>query len=242
MKLSLSIFYRLGLRSLTPSKSLIPLSLMSLISLGGVNWLVISTITPKVAQAYTAQTEVTLTAQPGESFQTLVQRAEAVARAATQRLFDRDISVTDVDITILGQNDGQIVPLLNVEVSRQAWRTQPEVSYWATYFTNASTLLQFGQTTTVESQPTAPSTIPTQTPAAFDADDPEVQTTPANVDLGIEVIEGDRVDVREELETETLEEEVEEELETETLEEEAEEELETETLGDELGLEAEPIE
>lgn len=226
MKLNLKIFHRLRLHLFIVPKSLAPLGLMTILGLGGVNWLVISYLTPQVAQAHTAQTEVTLSVQPEESFQTLVQRAEAVARAATQRLFDRDILITDVEVTVLGQNDGQIVPLLKVEVSRQAWRTQPEASHWATYFTNASNLLQFGQTTAVDAQPPAPSPAQTQTQSQFETeDDTEELPTPPNTELlepGVGVTENDTETPEDELETESLDEEAEDELETETLREEIE--------------------
>lgn len=152
MKLNLKLFHRLHSQISAPGQSLASVGLMTLLGLSGVNWLILSPLTPQSAQAYTARTEITLTAQPGESFQTLVRRAEAVARAATQRLFDRDILVTDVAVTILGQNDGQVVPILSVDVSRQGWRAEPEASRWATYFRSASSLLEFRETPTVEAQ------------------------------------------------------------------------------------------
>jgi hypothetical protein len=184
MKLNLSVFHRLRSKIAAPTQSLAPVGLMTLLGLSGVNWLVLSSLTAQVAQAYTARTEITLTAQPGESFPTLVRRAETVARAATQRLFDRDILVTDVAVTLLGQNDGQIVPLLSVDVSRQAWRAQPEANRWATYFRNASTLLGFGQTTT-----TAESTPPTLTQPQVNGEDSTGGQPPAaDIDLETEIL------------------------------------------------------
>src|SRR4028119_1780266 len=89
-------------------KQLASLSLLTVLSLTGISWLLGVAVAPESAQAYTSAVNVSLSRQPGESYQSFVRRAEAVARAAAQRSFDRDILVTEVAVTIKGENDGGI--------------------------------------------------------------------------------------------------------------------------------------
>src|SRR5919199_122963 len=122
-------------------KPILSVSLLSVLSFGGISWLTLAAIAPHRAQAYTANVSVSLNRQPNETFQSFMRRAESVARAAAQRSFDRDILVTDVAVTIVGQNDGAIVPLLSLKVSRQAWKSRPDPQRWASYFPNTQLLL-----------------------------------------------------------------------------------------------------
>jgi hypothetical protein len=122
-------------------KPILSVSLLSVLSFGGISWLTLAAIAPQSAQAYTANVSVSLNRQPNENFQSFMRRAESVARAAAQRSFDRDILVTDVAVTVLGQNDGAIVPLLSLKVSRQAWKSRPDPQRWASYFPNTQLLL-----------------------------------------------------------------------------------------------------
>jgi hypothetical protein len=115
----------------------------TVLGLAGVSWLVASTVAPQAAIAYTARTSIPLVRQGDESFETFLRRAEAIARAATQRTFDSDILATNVSITILGQNSGAVLPVLVLNVSRPDWRKQPDPQRWARYFPNASILLGF---------------------------------------------------------------------------------------------------
>jgi hypothetical protein len=133
-------------RSIT-QKQVASLSLFTVLSLTGISWMIGVAIAPQSAQAYTSAVNVSLSRQPGESYQSFVRRAEAVARAAAQRSFDRDILVTEVAVTITGQNDGAIAPILSLEVTRQSWRSRPDPQRWATYFPNTQSLLRFNQTT-----------------------------------------------------------------------------------------------
>jgi hypothetical protein len=91
-------------------------------------------VMPPVAQAYTSRVNLYIVREQGESFTTLVQRSEIIARAAVQRSFDADVLMTDVIVTIIGDNQGISVPILTVPVSRGEWRLIPDVTQWAQYF------------------------------------------------------------------------------------------------------------
>jgi len=140
-------------------KQIAPITLLTVMGFTGVSWLTTAAIAPQKVQAYTANVDVSLNRQTGESFQSFLRRAEAVARAAAQRSFDRDILVTQVLVTVVGQNDGAIVPVLSLAVSRQAWRNRPDPQRWATYFPNTQSLLRFDESETEE-----PGTQPAATP------------------------------------------------------------------------------
>jgi hypothetical protein len=122
------------------------LSLVAVLGLTGISWLGTEAIAPQSAHAYTARLNVSVSRQANESYRSFVSRAEAVARAAAQRSFDRDILVSDVSVTIVGQNNGSIAPILDLKVSRQNWRRRPDTSRWATYFPDTKTLLGFSPT------------------------------------------------------------------------------------------------
>ncbi|PSN11299.1 hypothetical protein C7293_24795 [filamentous cyanobacterium CCT1] len=98
-------------------------------------------VAPPAAQAYTSRVNVFLVREQGESFDTLVRRSEIVARAAVQRSFDADPLMTDVIVTIIGDNQGVAVPILAVPVSRREWQLRPDVTQWANYFEAARYLV-----------------------------------------------------------------------------------------------------
>lgn len=142
------------------------LSFLAVVSFTSISWLMAEAIAPRQAHAYTATVNVALSRQMGESYQSFMRRAEAVARAAAQRSFDRDILVSDVAVTIVGQNDGAIVPILSLAVSRQRWRSRPDPQLWAKYFPDTQSLLRFNTTTKEAETPTdaTPSTEPSKAP------------------------------------------------------------------------------
>ncbi len=154
--LSQQLFRGLGSRHLTK------ISLVTILGLSGISWGVISAIAPQSAQAYVARTNVSLDAQLGESFETLLIRAEGVARASAQRLLDSDVLVTEVAITIMGRNQGSVAPILRLQVSRDNWRSQPEANYWATYFVVSEVLLNMQPNETSTAQATSPEPTSTQ--------------------------------------------------------------------------------
>ncbi|MBW4586866.1 hypothetical protein G7B40_014555 [Aetokthonos hydrillicola Thurmond2011] len=131
-------------------------SALLLLSVGVPLWLVTETISPQIVQAYTARLDLSIDTLPQENYETLLRRAEAVARAAAQRSFDHDILVTDVSIMVSAQNDGAIAPVLALVVDRTKWRTRPDPQRWATYFKSARSLLYFSTPTSVTYTPLPP--------------------------------------------------------------------------------------
>ncbi|GAB4380196.1 MAG: hypothetical protein Kow00121_35910 [Elainellaceae cyanobacterium] len=97
---------------------------------------------PQVVQAYTSEGDVTLQWREGETYAGLVRRAEIAARATAQQYFDRDILITDVDVTVLVEGSRSVIPVLVLKVSRDDWRQRPDPRYWATYFSGSRELLE----------------------------------------------------------------------------------------------------
>jgi hypothetical protein len=104
-------------------------------------WLGTAVFTPPPAIAYTSRVSIFLTRDDNESFEGLVRRAEITARAAVQRSFDADLLTTEAVVTIVGENQGISVPILTVEVTRDQWRSRPDVQYWTRYYDTAAGLL-----------------------------------------------------------------------------------------------------
>jgi hypothetical protein len=142
---------------------LAPLALAA--GLGLVGGVVPSLLAPETAQAYVSRLSVSLDHEKGASFESLMRRAEAVARAAAQRGFDSDILASQVVVTVNGAYQGVEVPLLTLDVSRFQWRNQPDSRRWATYYPNARLFLGIrnGEARTPDAPAAAPK-VPT-TPA-----------------------------------------------------------------------------
>ncbi|ASC72365.1 hypothetical protein XM38_033220 [Halomicronema hongdechloris C2206] len=125
-----------------PCRHPLPALALSLL-LGVTGWAVDTTTQPPAVQAYTARVSLFLTREFGESYESLIQRAEITARAATQRSFDVDLLTTEVIVMVVGENQGLSVPILTLQVSRNQWRQRPDPQYWSTYYENAEALLDF---------------------------------------------------------------------------------------------------
>ena len=100
-------------------------------------------VKPIAAQAYTARVDVTLDRLPNESFESLLRRAELVARSAAQRGFDQDILASQVSVIVNGRNRGFEAPVLTLSVSRSQWQARPDARKWATRHRNVRDLLGF---------------------------------------------------------------------------------------------------
>ena len=157
-------------------RSLVKISLVTILGCSGVSSTITSAkalpliaqastpgvvITPTPNQANLVQLQVSVTRNPSESFETMLRRSEAMARTFIQRSFDKNKSVTNVNLTVLGENQGSIAPIVSMRVNRQGWKRSPDPQMWATYFPNAQTLLGLPDSLTTATQPA--STPPLQT-------------------------------------------------------------------------------
>lgn len=91
-------------------------------------------------KAETKQSNFTLRADSNQTFETLVQQAESLASKLIKQGFAEKSSVTEVSVTIMGERNGQEVPLLLSRVSRSSWQTEPKIQRWSRYFDTAMLL------------------------------------------------------------------------------------------------------
>lgn len=126
-------------------------------------WVATEGIAPTKVRAYTATGDIVIDRLSEETYQNMLTRAEAAARAAAQRTFDQDILITEVSVIISGQNYGAIAPILELRVSRTQWRNRPDPKVWATYFKTARLLL-FDQQASQQPQQPAPAAVTPKKP------------------------------------------------------------------------------
>ncbi len=93
----------------------------------------------------TRQIDVTLKTTEGQTFNQLIQQAEIQAVSLIEQEFANDSSIAEIAVTILGDRQGQQVPLLFSKVSRTDWQQQPIIGQWTKYFATSAVLLGFNQ-------------------------------------------------------------------------------------------------
>lgn len=134
-------------------QSIILVRLVAVLGLGAGMWLLESALAPQTIHAYTARISLSIEREASETYDSLLQRARIVARAAAQRSFDTDLLVSEVLISVVGENKGAIAPLLTLGVSRSQWRNRPDTQYWAKYYPTSKTLLGLDKTQASQEQP-----------------------------------------------------------------------------------------
>lgn len=115
--------------------------LLMLSSLGVITSLSVGSATP--ARAENRQIAFTLSSQSNQTFAALTQQAESLAKNLVEQAFAQSPSVTEVSVTIMGEHNGQEVPLLFSTVSRSNWQKEPRIQPWTHYASNSATLLGF---------------------------------------------------------------------------------------------------
>ena len=144
-------------------------TLIALLGAGGGLWVTTEAIAPQIVQANTERIEISLGRQPKETYQELVNRAEAAALKAIQQSFAQDTQLTNISIVIMGQNYGKIAPVLLLEVERSDWFSNPALQHWVTYFRSARSLLGLqdaAPTTATQGTISNPNKTETITPTA----------------------------------------------------------------------------
>jgi hypothetical protein len=69
-------------------------------------------------------------------------QAEAMANEEISRQFSQNPELSEVRVVIVGDRDGEIVPILTIAVSRTQWQETPRTSAWAEYYNSSYALLQ----------------------------------------------------------------------------------------------------
>ena len=138
-----TVFRVLGCRAAWKSRLAKLLGLSMMLGLSGAIAFAGILSTPPAAYAYTVRVTLFLKRTSGESYDTFLRRAEAIARAGVQRSLDADLLTTEVIVTVVGENQGISIPIMDVQVTRNEWREYPDAQHWAQYYESAVTLLSF---------------------------------------------------------------------------------------------------
>ncbi|MEO1208913.1 MAG: hypothetical protein AAFX78_05145 [Cyanobacteria bacterium J06638_20] len=94
-----------------------------------------------------AKSERTVVSLPvyGEVFHgSLLAQAERLAEDEINRQFSRDAGLAAIEIVVIGNYNGELVPILTVTVSQEQWLSNPQVSAWVAqdYSRSSHALLQ----------------------------------------------------------------------------------------------------
>lgn len=86
----------------------------------------------------------------------LMNQAEFLSTNTISREFSRDNSLMAVEVVILGNRLGEIIPILSTAVSRNQWQETPQASAWSQYYNASYALFQrhdLGVNTTIAQAP-----------------------------------------------------------------------------------------
>ncbi|MEG4092487.1 hypothetical protein, partial [Microcoleus sp. Pol12B4] len=96
-----------------------------------------------IALAETKERYLTLDLDGSQSFASLVQQAEDLAKESIAREFQENPALTEVTIIITADRSRQRVPVLRSRVSRRDWQKDARIEQWTRYFADAQLLLGF---------------------------------------------------------------------------------------------------
>jgi hypothetical protein len=139
-------------------------SLSGLVSLSlGCGWLSMDFINSPVAIAQISQIPLTLSREPDETYPSFVQRATNLVATRFKNDFSKNSSLNELRIVVIGQNNGNIAPVLSVNMSRQQWLNNPNPQPLINYFADSEFLLGFDAPVAPIPQTATP--VPTTPPA-----------------------------------------------------------------------------
>jgi hypothetical protein len=72
----------------------------------------------------------------------LVIEAEQLAAREIDRQFNQDVALTAISVAVIGTRNGEVIPVLAVNVTRSDWLNQPQIGTWARYYGESDVLWQ----------------------------------------------------------------------------------------------------
>ncbi|HEY9613827.1 hypothetical protein [Allocoleopsis sp.] len=105
--------------------------------------LVLSTLlsTISLASAELVERNFILNSDSNPSFDNLLQQAQDLASQSIEQEFAENPETSEISIMVLGEHQGQIVPLLRSQVTRTQWQRDSRIYRWTRYFANNSQVL-----------------------------------------------------------------------------------------------------
>ena len=93
------------------------------------------------AWANTDQMMLELPLSADADAQKTLRQAESMVSATLDQRFSQDSTLATLEVVILGNQNGQILPMLTTTVSREQWVANPQVNVWTTYSNSFAALL-----------------------------------------------------------------------------------------------------
>ncbi|MEB3122049.1 MAG: hypothetical protein VKL41_12600 [Snowella sp.] len=119
------------------------LSCFASLTLGCGGWFTVVLVDSPVAIAQISQIPLTLSREPDETYPNFVQRATRLVTTRLKNDFSKNSSLNEVRIVVIGQNNGNIAPVLSVNMSRRQWLSNPNPQPLINYFSDSEFLLGF---------------------------------------------------------------------------------------------------
>lgn len=64
----------------------------------------------------------------------LIRGAESMVSQTINRHFDINPGLAEIEVVVLGNRNGDVIPVLTTAVSRTQWQENPQVSAWSKYY------------------------------------------------------------------------------------------------------------
>ena len=127
-----------------------------------------------IALAGTKERYLTLDSDGSQSFASLVQQAEDLAKESIAREFQENPALTEVTVIITADRSRQRVPVLRSRVSRRDWQQDARIEQWTRYFADAQLLLGFrnGNISSANSGSSQVRNVPAPSRSTFRENDP----------------------------------------------------------------------
>ena len=117
-----------------------------------------------IARANVQQIVLSIDGTQTRTFVDLLEQAESAAAETIAQRFQADPNLTEIQVTVLGDRNGQLVSLLSSNISRNQWQAGAHIRQWAQYFAPSSVLLGYSiavpVSTRVTGQPVSISRLP----------------------------------------------------------------------------------
>lgn len=99
---------------------------------------------------------VTIEADQINNYGRLMEQAIGRANDAIANTFETNPNAAPIKLTVLINRNGQVLPMMVAEISRDQWQQEPDVQSWARYSTSVRVLLGYAQPTRTAARPQAP--------------------------------------------------------------------------------------
>ncbi|MEZ2227562.1 MULTISPECIES: hypothetical protein [unclassified Microcoleus] len=132
------------------------------------------TSTTSIALAETKESYLTVNSDDSQSFASLVQQAEDLAKESIAQEFQENPGLTQVTIIVTADRSRRMVPVLRSRVSRNQWQKDSRIEQWTRYFADAKYLLGFreGNISPANSGPSQTINVPAPSRPASRQNDP----------------------------------------------------------------------